>query len=78
MFALGLIDEAVALRARLSEGNSLLQTIGYKESLQYVDGSLSLEAAIETTYIRTRQYAKRQVAWFSKEDWWKPSPFLAI
>lgn len=71
MFAIGLVDEAVALRNYLPIGHKLLETIGYKESLQFVDGDVSKDAAIELTFIRTRQYAKRQEGWFSKENYWR-------
>lgn len=71
MFKDGLVEEAVALRERLSDPeHALLQTIGYQESLAYVDGICTVDEAIERTFIRTRQYAKRQTTWFQKESWW--------
>jgi tRNA dimethylallyltransferase len=69
MFESGLVDEAIALRQHLGE-HPLLQTIGYKESLEYADGIIDKAAAIERTFIRTRQYAKRQASWFAKETYW--------
>jgi len=70
MFEEGLVEEAVALRSELGQSHSMLETMGYKESLAFADGHLTLESAIERTYFRTRQYAKRQMTWFSKEEWW--------
>jgi tRNA dimethylallyltransferase len=71
MFEGGLVEEALALRERTSPGCPLLTTIGYKESLAFADGLTDLPQAIELTFIRTRQYAKRQMTWFSKEGWWQ-------
>lgn len=77
MFEMGLVKESLGLQERLPGHHPLLETIGYKESLDLASGSISLESAIERTFIRTRQYAKRQVSWFAKEPWWEPH-FLAI
>ncbi len=41
-----------------------MQGIGYKELIPYLMGEQSLESAVETIKIRTRQYAKRQMTWF--------------
>lgn len=70
MFKEGLVEEALALRSELGQGHAMLETMGYKESLAFADGNLTLESAVERTYFRTRQYAKRQITWFTKEEWW--------
>lgn len=44
-----------------------LNTVGYKEIIQYLDGIISLERAIELTKRNTRHYAKRQLTWFRKD-----------
>jgi len=52
-----------------------LQTVGYKEIFEYLDGKLSKEAAIEWIKKNTRQYAKRQLTWFRKDPdytWFSP------
>ncbi len=41
-----------------------LQTVGYKELFQYLDGELSLEKAVDQIKQNTRRYAKRQLTWF--------------
>jgi len=47
-----------------------LQTVGYRELFDYLDGDLSLDEAVERIKINTRQYAKRQMTWFKKDaDW---------
>jgi tRNA dimethylallyltransferase len=43
-----------------------LQTIGYREIIQYLRGMLSKEEAIELVRRDTRRYAKRQLTWFRK------------
>jgi tRNA dimethylallyltransferase len=44
-----------------------LQTVGYNEIFDYLDGKISLEEAVERIKINTRQYAKRQMTWFKKD-----------
>jgi tRNA dimethylallyltransferase len=44
-----------------------LQTVGYSEVFEHLDGKMSLEAAIEEIKKNTRQYAKRQMTWFKKD-----------
>jgi len=59
-----------------------LQTVGYKEIFDHLDGYCSLNAAIEQIQINTRQYAKRQMTWFKKDNeftWLSPkSPLSAL
>lgn len=43
-----------------------LQTVGYKELFDYLDGKFPLEKAIEEIKKNTRHYAKRQITWFKK------------
>jgi tRNA dimethylallyltransferase len=42
----------------------LLDTLGYAEMRQYIQGDISLPAAIDLTIVHTRQFAKRQRTWF--------------
>lgn len=44
-----------------------LQTIGYKEIFEFLDGKISLEEAIEKIKINTRHYAKRQITWMKNK-----------
>jgi tRNA dimethylallyltransferase len=71
MFDGGVVDEATALRSALPPSHPLLETIGVKEALDVSLGSTTVEAAIERTAARTRQYARRQRTWFRKEPWWQ-------
>ena len=45
----------------------LLQTIGYGEALQVIQGKITTAKAIETTNHRTNQLAKRQKTWFRRQ-----------
>jgi tRNA dimethylallyltransferase len=61
----GLLSEA---RSVISYRNkSALQTVGYKEMFDHLDGTISLEEAIQQIKVHTRQYAKRQMTWFKKD-----------
>jgi tRNA dimethylallyltransferase len=44
-----------------------LQTVGYSELFDHLDGKLSLEQAVEAIKMNTRRYAKRQMTWFRKD-----------
>ncbi len=52
-----------------------LNTVGYKEIINYLDGQWPLEKAIEKIKTNTRRYAKRQLTWFKKDpliQWFHP------
>jgi tRNA dimethylallyltransferase len=52
-----------------------LQTVGYKELFEHLDGNCTLEEAVEEIKKNTRHYAKRQFTWFKKDPeftWIKP------
>jgi len=48
-------------------GPTAAGAIGYKEFFSYFDGSITLEQAAADIKKRTRNYAKRQLTWFSRE-----------
>lgn len=50
----------------LKEGTTAYQAIGYKEFADYINGLSSKEEAAETLKKATRNYAKRQITWFSR------------
>lgn len=72
----GLVEE---VRSLLPYKNlNALQTVGYKEVFDYLEGNYSLAEAIEKIKSNTRQYAKRQLTWFKKDkevDWVEKYPF---
>ncbi len=45
-----------------------LNTVGYKEVFEYLDGKISFEQAIELVQQNSRRYAKRQLTWFRRND----------
>jgi tRNA dimethylallyltransferase len=65
MFAAGLVDEVNKLHEY--RAHNALQTVGYKEVFDYLDGKTSLEFAIEQVSQNTRNYARRQMTWFRKD-----------
>ncbi|MBK9109044.1 MAG: tRNA (adenosine(37)-N6)-dimethylallyltransferase MiaA [Saprospiraceae bacterium] len=62
----GLLEETIKLRPYQSL--QALDTVGYKELFEYLDGKISLENAVQFIKQRTRNYAKRQMSWFRKES----------
>jgi tRNA dimethylallyltransferase len=69
----GLLEEVKSLLP--SRNYNALQTVGYKELFQYLDGAISLEKAIDEIKKNTRHYAKRQLTWFKKDtgfNWFSP------
>jgi tRNA dimethylallyltransferase len=65
MLQQGLLQEVEALMPY--QHKNALQTVGYKEIFELLDGAISLEKAVEDMKIHTRQYAKRQMTWFRKD-----------
>ena len=45
-----------------------LDTIGYKEIFEFLDGKIKKEEAIELIKRNSRRYAKRQETWFKKDE----------
>ncbi|MCF0196913.1 MAG: tRNA (adenosine(37)-N6)-dimethylallyltransferase MiaA [Bacteroidaceae bacterium] len=73
MLADGLIDEAKALLPY--RHLNALNTVGYKEIHNYLDGTWTLEHAIEKMKKNTRDYAKKQLTWFRRDGeihWFHP------
>jgi len=61
----GFLEQARALReAGHAERAPGLHTLGYRELLAYLQGACTLDAAVSTIALRTRQLAKRQETWF--------------
>lgn len=65
MMEQGLLDEVKSLQPY--QHLNALQTVGYKELFDYLEGKLTLAEATERIKINTRQYAKRQLTWFRKD-----------
>jgi tRNA dimethylallyltransferase len=68
MFARGWLDEVGGLVARgFGSWLTSTQAIGYAELARHLDGRLSLEEAWEGTVRRTKNLARRQMAWFRRD-----------
>ncbi len=75
----GLVDEVKQLIP--NKHLNALQTVGYKELFEYFDGICSLDFAVERIKINTRQYAKRQMTWFKKDNeinWFNMEEIISI
>jgi tRNA dimethylallyltransferase len=44
-----------------------LQTVGYRELINHLEGNCSLEESIQQIKTNTWQYARRQITWFKKQ-----------
>lgn len=73
MMADGLLEE---VRSVYDQRNSnALNTVGYKELFDYIDGRWSLEEAVERIKGNTRRYARKQLTWFKRDadiQWFHP------
>jgi tRNA dimethylallyltransferase len=70
----GLWEEAVGLYSQRNLKN--LQTVGYTEIFECLDGNISKEKSIELIKQHSRNYAKRQLTWFRKDEqyqWFPPT-----
>lgn len=68
MIEQGLIDETKKLLQKHGRISNITDTIGYREVLSYLDGELSLDEAKDKLKQNTRNYAKRQLTWFRKNE----------
>lgn len=73
MFEDGLMEEARTVYPL--KGLNSLNTVGYKELFEHFDGNISLEEAVFKIQSNTRQYARKQLTWFKKDEnakWFSP------
>ncbi len=67
-FRAGLVDEVRDLLARgVPSASNALGAHGYRRVVEYLQGSRTLESAVEQTKLDVRHYAKRQLTWFRHE-----------
>lgn len=62
----GLLEEVKSLQPY--KHLNALQTVGYRELFDYLDGNIALERAVELVKQNSRHYAKRQLTWFKRDD----------
>lgn len=73
MMEAGLLEEVKALLP--FRANNALKTVGYSELFDYLDGTISLPAAVDKIKQNTRRFAKRQLTWFNRDEethWFHP------
>ncbi len=66
MFALGLVEETRCLLQQFGRVRSL-DSLGYRQALAFLDGTISEAEAIAAAQQGHRNYAKRQLTWFRRE-----------
>jgi tRNA dimethylallyltransferase len=62
----GLLQEVTSLLRNANR--NALQTVGYQEMFAHLSGEITLEDAVALIKQHTRQYAKRQMTWFKKDN----------
>lgn len=72
MLEKGLEKEAHSLYEKYGKISSLMNTIGYQEFIEYFEGNITFDEAVNKIKQNTRRYAKRQLTWFrpNKEIEW--------
>ena len=69
----GLLDEVKSLISK--RNTNALNTVGYKELFDYLDGRWSLDEAVERIKGNTRRYARKQLTWYKRDAdmrWFHP------
>jgi tRNA dimethylallyltransferase len=75
----GLLEEA--RRVYPFRRLNALNTVGYKELFQYIDGNWTLDFAVEKIKRNSRAYARKQMTWFKRDNeitWFHPDNEAAI
>jgi tRNA dimethylallyltransferase len=73
MLADGLLEEVISLTP-FKQYNAL-NTVGYSELFDYLEGKLAFEEAVSAIKQNTRRFAKRQLTWFRRDEeinWFEP------
>ena len=68
MIEQGLVEETKNLLEKYGRIPNIVDTIGYREIILAFDGIMSLSEAVEKLKQNTRNYAKRQLTWFRKNE----------
>jgi tRNA dimethylallyltransferase len=75
----GLIEEVKGLIDY--RNHNALQTVGYKEVFEFLDGNYDFATMVELLKRNSRRYAKRQMTWFKNQDafeWFYGTDFEGI
>jgi len=73
MMAAGLLKEVATLRARpdLPRSAPALRAVGYRQLMAHLEGSGSLDEAVQRAVAASRQLAKRQLTWIKADPGWQ-------
>jgi tRNA dimethylallyltransferase len=66
-----MMEQGLLLEAKNLYGNkhlNALQTVGYRELFDCIEGKITLEFAIEEIKKNTRRFSKRQLTWFKRTE----------
>lgn len=77
MFKKGLIVEVETLLKSYSPSCKAFEALGYKETIQHLENTVTKDVLIETIKMKTRQFSKRQMTWFKripKVEWLEIEP----
>lgn len=76
MMSRGFVNEVENLLSMgYGENCASLNSIGYAQIIKYLKGELSLDYAIEMIKHDTRKYAKKQIIWMRRKDYYLPFDF---
>lgn len=67
MFDSGLIEETQRLMQKYGIAARALDSLGYKQAAEFLDGKISRDEALRSAQQAHRNYAKRQMTWFRRE-----------
>ena len=79
MFDEGLVDEALAVYDK--RGLNSLNTVGYKETFEYLDGLITIDQCIFNIQSNSRRYCRKQQTWFKRDKnimWFNPDNIKEI
>lgn len=68
MIEMGLVEETKGLLEKYGRIPNIVDTIGYREIIMGLDGMMTLDEAVDKLKQNTRNYAKRQLTWFRKNE----------
>lgn len=72
MFAAGLVEEVQQLlNAGVSPNSQAMLGIGYKETVEFLNGKATLEETVSKVSQATRNFAKRQLTWYRRMNYIK-------
>ncbi|HXA00916.1 MAG TPA: tRNA (adenosine(37)-N6)-dimethylallyltransferase MiaA, partial [Cytophagaceae bacterium] len=79
MIATGLLEEASRLYQH--KDKPALQTVGYSEIFDFIDGKQNWEETVRLLKRNSRRYAKRQMTWFNRDKeivWFEAGKVLKV